>query len=228
MTLNIQSLSAKFTEFSCLINLLSDNHCSPDFICLQEIWGIHDPSLFYLPNYQDLLFTQRSDGRGGGVGIYVKKDISVNLIKEKAIFVDKLFESIFLEINLPNTKKFTIGNIYRPNSKYSTYSNSEQYNLFLEYLTTILENSELTETLLFGDFNLDILNYNHSAQVTSYIDTLFASGFIQLITKPTRCTDHSASLIDHILTNINQPSYHTSIITSKISDHFPIIFTKKL
>ena len=45
------------------------------------------------------------------------------------------------------------------------------------------------------------LKYNIITQVTEYIDLLFSYGFLQLIMKPTRCTSHSATLIDHVVSN---------------------------
>jgi hypothetical protein len=45
-----------------------------------------------------------------------------------------------------------------------------------------------------------------------------------VITKPTRCTDHSATIIDHIITNSQLTNYESCIITSGVSDHFPVIF----
>ena len=49
------------------------------------------------------------------------------------------------------------------------------------------------------------------------------SGYLQLITKPTRIRGDSATLLDHILTNSTANSHTTSILCSKLSDHFPII-----
>jgi len=74
-----------------------------------------------------------------------------------------------------------------------------------------------------GDFNIDALKYGSIDSVTSYIDTLFTTGFLQTVTLPTRCTSHSATLIDHVITNIIQPEYTNYIITQQISDHFPIL-----
>jgi len=77
--------------------------------------------------------------------------------------------------------------------------------------------------MLLGDFNIDALKYTSSEFVSTYIDSLFSSGFLQTITKPTRCTNRSATLIDHAITNISQDSFTNIILTTKISDHFPII-----
>jgi len=57
MTLNVQSLSAKFPEFKELILLLLDANCAPDIVCLQEIWQIPIHADFSLPGFSNLEFT---------------------------------------------------------------------------------------------------------------------------------------------------------------------------
>jgi len=77
---------------------------------------------------------------------------------------------------------------------------------------------------LLGDLNNDSLHYNKITKVTEYIDILFSFGLLQTITKPTRCTEKSATLIDHVLTNCLSETYKSVILTTRISDHFPIVF----
>ena len=50
-------------------------------------------------------------------------------------------------------------------------------------------------------------------------------GFVQLVSRPTRVTDHSATLIDHAYTNdiLNTTSCH--VITANISDHLATVTT---
>ena len=48
-----------------------------------------------------------------------------------------------------------------------------------------------------GDFNTNLLEEN-DAKINCYINNYFANNFIPCITLPTRITDHSATLIDHI------------------------------
>ncbi len=79
---------------------------------------------------------------------------------------------------------------------------------------------------MFSDFNLDALHYNTNNNVTDYINLLFSYGLLQIITKPTRVTLNSATLIDHLITNSNSNSFETVILTSKLSDHFPIVFVE--
>jgi exonuclease III len=224
LSLNIQSLPAKFEAFKELIMDLTLKNCTPDVICLQETWNVIDANLFALPGYQPLLFTNRSSSQGGGVGIYLKSGLSYNVLKDKSIFIDKLYESLFIQITTDVGKKIIIGSLYRPNSNYSNLTATEQYNQFTELLLNTLSSFDPShEIILLGDMNIDVLKYDSSTQVSSYIDALFASGFLQTITKPTRCTSHSATLIDHAITNTIQSVYNTAILTKRISDHFPFV-----
>ena len=111
LSLNIQSLPAKFVEFSDLINDFSSPELSPDVICLQETWKIFDNLTFSLPNYHSLELNQRQTARGGGVGIYVKKHLSYKILKQYSVFVERIFESLFVEVSLSNNKKIVIGSI---------------------------------------------------------------------------------------------------------------------
>ena len=52
---------------------------------------------------------------------------------------------------------------------------------------------------------------------------VFSYGFLQLVSKPTRIAENSATLIDHILTNTPVQNHDTYLLCSKLSDHFPII-----
>jgi hypothetical protein len=66
MSLNIQSLPAKFDNLKELICELSLNDCTPDIICLQEIWTVSNSNLYPIPGYQPLVFTERTTSQGGG------------------------------------------------------------------------------------------------------------------------------------------------------------------
>ncbi len=75
---------------------------------------------------------------------------------------------------------------------------------------------------LVGDLNLDLLKYNTVNQVREYVDLLFSFGFIHTISKPTRISEHSATLIDHICTNRLCSDIESTILVTDISDHFPV------
>jgi hypothetical protein len=68
LSLNIQSLNSKFSEFSELISCMNNHSILPDIICLQEIWSPGDPAIFSLPFYHPLVFSTRlGNMRGGGL-----------------------------------------------------------------------------------------------------------------------------------------------------------------
>ena len=225
LSLNIQSLSAKFSDLKELIYILSCSNCSPDIICLQEIWQINSEADFSIPGYSNLVYKTRSNNvQGGGVGIYVGSHLSFNMSPIHSVFADRLFESIFVEVSLSNSK-LLVGSVYRPNSGHPTLTQSEQFSQSLEILANIASQISTSNipTRILGDFNIDVLKYNTSTQVSEYIDLLFSFGFLQLVTKPTRCSHNSATLIDHIISNTIGSNSESLILTSLISDNFPII-----
>ena len=68
--------------------------------------------------------------------------------------------------------------------------------------------------------NIDFFKYNHHAQTEEYLDMLHSNNISPIITKPTRITNHTATLIDHIYTN-NTNQMISGIATVDISDHLP-------
>jgi hypothetical protein len=76
-----------------------------------------------------------------------------------------------------------------------------------------------------GDFNIDLLKSESCDFANKFTEQLFTSSFYPLITKPTRITSHTATLIDNIFTNnIDKiDSSINGILFSDISDHLPII-----
>ena len=73
-----------------------------------------------------------------------------------------------------------------------------------------------------GDMNIDLLQFSSHAKTEEYLENIFTSGFIPLITKPTRITPFSATLIDHIYTNKQLIESSSGIVICDVSDHFGI------
>ena len=228
-SVNIQSISSKFSELSQFIHNLSSTDSAPDVICLQELWNFPSDASFKLNGYHPLVYTLRHNNtQGGGVGIYIKTKFSFNLVPEFSIFLDRIFESIVVEINVNPSTKIYIASMYRPGSNHPTLSPADQFQQFIELFSNFCSTLiSLGNIYLLGDINLDLLKYSRCNQVTNYVDLLFSFGLLQIITKPTRCTPKSATLIDHIITNAIQSDLNSSILISYMSDHFPVIHTIK-
>ena len=128
----------------------------------------------------------------------------------------KLVESSWAEIDAgKDERKIIIGCIY----KHPT-CNLEQFRSQLDNIIKTL-NPKRHEIYIFGDINIDFLEYHHHSQTEEFLDMLFANSILPIITKPTRITDHTATLIDHIYTNSVQ-NLTAGILTIDITDHLPI------
>jgi hypothetical protein len=134
LSLNVQSIHAKFSDLSSLIELLEAEKCSPDVICIQETWQIRNVDVISLPGYQNIIFKSRSNNvQGGGVGFYVKNGLSVSVLNDVSIFRDRIFKSMFIKVSF-DSKEHVIGNIYRPNVPFGQFSSNDLMSLFNENL----------------------------------------------------------------------------------------------
>ena len=192
----MQSLPAKYHDFKEFICFLGSNSCSPDIICLQETWKIVDSNYFVLPNYSPLHANSRVNRQGGGVGLYIKNGLQYQILDQKSVFMEYVIESIVAEIILPNKKKAAVVSIYRPATPHPTLSQKDQLDLFLELFTNLVNDLQLSysDLYIFGDINIDVLKYDSIPSVQDYVDLLFSFGLLQVITRPTRCTQNSATL----------------------------------
>ena len=72
-----------------------------------------------------------------------------------------------------------------------------------------------------GDLSIDLLKHEEHRLIKEFLDLIYSYNVFPLISKPTRITSNTATLIDHILTNNFQ--YHSKhfqgILCSSISDH---------
>jgi hypothetical protein len=150
----------------------------------------------------------------------VKNIYKFNL-NPNSVFWERVFETVIVDICI-NNKLFTVGSLYRC-INHPTLTAKEQFNEFSDLFSNLINNLSSNELILGGDLNLDVLKIDSCPLVSSYIDTLYANGFIQSVTKPTRCTLTSATCIDHFLTNAEQNSYESIIVVSLLSDHFPVV-----
>src|SRR3989442_3175103 len=129
-------------------------------------------------------------------------------------------EYLFLEIAKDNLR-YLIGGFYRhPSSNISDFC-SKLENLFQ---SQSFRRSKLT-CILAGDFNVDLLKYDTHSDVANFIDILVNYNFLPLTVIPTRVTDSTATIIDHIYfrpTNGATSNIELALngcLTVDISDH---------
>ena len=98
------------------------------------------------------------------------------------------------------------------------------FNELLELFFSKLQ-SEKKYVYITGDFNVNTLTQPSCNLATQEFKNIFSSNFYSpLIQKPTRITEHSATLIDNIYCNVPELSSNSAagILKVSISDHFAI------
>ena len=86
-------------------------------------------------------------------------------------------------------------------------------------------NTENKICFVAGNFKLNCFDFNKNLKIWTFHNRIFAHGCIRLITKPTRVTSKTVSLIDNVFTNfIFDISFKLKkgIIKNDVSDHFPV------
>ena len=100
-------------------------------------------------------------------------------------------------------------------------ANVEEFTFkFDEFLNKL--NPNKYDMYIVGDINIDLLKYHsHQQQTERYPGMIYSLDLLPVITKPTRITSHTATLIDHIYTN-TVSRLTSGIVTVDISDHLPV------
>ena len=88
--------------------------------------------------------------------------------------------------------------------------------------------SKSSEILIMGDININLLNYDSHTDTGDYLNTLLLNSQLPLITLPSRITNTSATLIDHISTNGNHDNLDCGLVYSSLSDHLPVFYINSI
>ena len=177
------------------MEFISTLNISFSSIGVSETW-LHNfkENLYTIPGYCFISNT-RQHKSGGGVGLFIKSDLKFKLRTDLQSPNNKLYESIFAEILQPNSKNIIVGCIYKPpDTSVSDFNNSIN-----NILSTISFENKLT--YLMGDFNINILNTESHQPTEDFINLMTSNCLYPLISKPTRITHSTATLIDNIITD---------------------------
>ena len=208
---NCRSLSSNFSKLKDSVLGLEMKF---DVIALSETWlKDNDNTMFEMEGYNNFVCS-RTDKSGGGVALYINDSLQHRYLPDKSIYINNCAEIVSVEITLRNGKKVIICCIYRaPNTDLNTLS---------EFINYILSNIGKRTVYMCGDFNVDLLQYDKHADTNDFIDQLYSLGLHPLITRPTRITSHSKTLIDNIFTTDLSSHIHSGLIINDMSDHLPI------
>lgn len=217
--LNIQGICGKqMTKFLELKAILT----APENRSLQ-VFGISESKLkdhkmsrcFNVVGFQKPFRKDNMSNGGGGIIVYVRNGLNV---KRRIDLETNDISCIWLEILPQKGKSFLIGNMYRPpNSKI------EFNDRFENFIDTVSQEGK--EFILLGDFNKNLLPDHVDIEWENFTTSL---GLSQLICDPTRVTETSNTLIDHIYTNAVENISKAHVCQTTISDHYAIFGSRKL
>ena len=99
----------------------------------------------------------------------------------------------------------------------------QRLSTFCDSLEPILNNDRNNKTMFVcGDVNIDLLQHESQDSVRHFLDLMYGIGLYPLITKPTRITRTTTTLIDNIFTTDIEQHYACGLLINYISDHLPI------
>ena len=211
--LNVRHFLPKMDELTLTIG--TEN--GPDIIGICETFldpSVGDSQLSI--NHFDLHRKDRcetQDKSGGGLLLYFRK--SLNCKRRPELEISKI-ETLWTEVTLTNTKPFLICTLYRPPS-----ATSEWIDLLEEELS-VAQTTGL-EMIIMGDLNIDF----QACSNNKWLNLVQLFDLTQLVTKPTRITQYSSTLIDHVYTTNPENISECYVPSYSISDHFPVCFSRK-
>ena len=208
-----------------ILSLLNSFDTDMDIILLSEIGREGYRYLKSIFPHYDYEIDIPTNNSYGGVAIVAKKDFEMTIKTElklaKQCDCTKCeFESVWVEIKCQNNS-FLISCIYRhPNG------NIEH---FINQLSQTLQKIPMdSNCIIGGDLNIDLLNITHK-DVLSYTTELASHNFLPRIVLPTRITDSSCTLIDHMFLKLSKKYRDLDItagnVFAEITDHLPIFMS---
>ena len=146
------------------------------------------------------------------IAVYIHNSIA-DITHRRQDFESDLVECIWLELK-PSTSapNIFVCILYRNPS--ASYEWSDNFVQMKDNIHTVKPHADI---LVLGGFHIDLLK-PHS----SWDSTITLLGLTQLVKSPTRITQTSATLIDHIYTNNPDVITEVSVPDLRISEHCPI------
>ena len=208
---NIRSLAANFDDLTLL---LSDLKHDFNIIGLSETKIMIDkPPLtnISMPGYQ--FASQPSKHNAGGVGFYIKDNIEFHFRDDLSSTTEE-YECLWIEVHSKSRNLLCSVNYRHPHSNLDSFS---------DYLSGAIDkiSKENKYCILMGDININLLNFESHTATEDLINSLGTYCFQPHILKPTRITDHSATLIDNIFFNSIEHHTISGNLLCDLTDHLP-------
>ena len=208
--MNIRSLRHKNNDLHDFID-----QSIPKFhiIAITESWLNNNEARQFQTNNYNFYSQSRNTKKGGGVGLFVKRNMNVKLRND--LNLQNNIEALIIEIlGGPDSKNKLIMVVYRPPTC------SIQY--FCDSIEEILiqMSQENKSIIVVGDFNIEMFADTTETHRNYFLQLMNSFGLYGAITIPTRITSAKQSLIDNIFISCDRQISGT--ISCDLSDHLPI------
>ena len=175
--MNISSISYHIDNLTAFIN---NCKIKPKVIGLSETRLRKNRQPLSNINLENYVYESTpTESSKGGTMLYVDKQLTYRLRKDLMMYKYKEIESIFIELFNNNNSNTVIGCV-------SKHPKVPLFEFMKDYLVPLLEKlaKEKKETILMGDFNINILNCNSDRDTSSFIYTIYSNSFYPTINIP--------------------------------------------
>jgi len=231
MYANSRSLPKHIADYRLLLEYIYDKgKIDIDVLCFVETWlNNNTENLVQIPGYNHIAKHKINTSRGGGISIFMKSNLTYKVRNDIIFESSEDYDCLFIEVlnengNMHQQTQTLLGAVYR-----SPSGNVREFLTALEGTLSSIRH-ENKEFLLVGDLNIDLLKVDSDPNVAFLLDMLMNYHMIPLITLPTRVSQTSATLIDHVFKSIGQSNSLAGTLLNDITDHFMnfVLLDKKL
>ena len=177
LSLNVQSLQAKFNKILAFLESLKEKDFEYNAICLQETWLDNNANLSLLQIHNYTCISQgKYSSLHGGLIIYLHK--RYNYTVKHVCNVSDIWEGLFIDIQKSTFNNHIIlGNVYKP-PKDNSNANIQTFNEEFLPVLEVLSKSK-AQTLIAGDFNINLLQLKERQLTIPSLMESFPVAYIQ-------------------------------------------------
>lgn len=183
-------------------------------IAVSETWFNDDKGIDFELNDYNLNYVNRTNKSGGGVAIYVNKKYKYRILENMTVTINDMLECLSIEIINEKKKNCIVSCLYR-----SPGSCVEMFTNWMEKTFSLISNKKI---FICGDYNIDLINPSNNKTIDDYMSRMYSMSLFPVITRPSRITSHSATLIDNIFTNNMESTNVSGLLICDITDHLPV------
>ena len=212
--LNIRGLVNKQDQLGRLIE-----NTKTDVVLLCETWLNSTKETLINIESHKLTNKNRKDRIGGGVSILVDKSLRSRARPDLIIDTD-ILEHVVVELKTDKRNILLVSGYRPPNTNVRKFL--REYKELLQSLGKHKDH----ELIIGLDHNLNLLQSHQHSQTNEFLELNLKRNLLPAISKPTRITNKTATLIDNIMLSTKlQYQMESHILIDDMSDHLPCLVT---